>query len=155
MKGKLLIADVYAIGQTVWKLTRNVTSPLKQHMLYYDESSTPNLVWKMICSVWISQCIRRFIWISIHGELMTNMERWKWGFSQDMSCTFCGIIVEEIPYIFWDCPMAQQFWSRVWSPNSFRVFLSMDIITLFSRLQDFECILCFDSSSAYVLFLGL
>ncbi|KAG8649415.1 hypothetical protein MANES_08G088111v8 [Manihot esculenta] len=121
---------------------------------------------------------------------MTNRERWKWSFTQDMSCfglsthlLLCLAFASREAYdqqgkmevglytghelfllwccsrrhshIFRDCPRTQQFYSCVWRHDSLCLLLSMDIAAWFSRLHDFECMLCHASSSTQVLFIGL
>lgn len=58
-------------------------------------------------------------------------------------------------HIFRDCPRTQQFYSCVWRRDSLCLLLSIDIAAWFSRLHDFECMLCHASSSTQVLFIGL
>lgn len=60
---KFLIADVYAMDQTAWKLTRNghFTVKIAYALLYDVFSLASNLVWEMIWSVLISQRIWCFV----------------------------------------------------------------------------------------------
>lgn len=82
MEGKFLIAYVCAMDQMAWKLTRNGQFTVKTacDLLFDASSSVSNSVWKIIWRVLVSQYIQCFIWILIHGKLITNMEIWKWVF---------------------------------------------------------------------------
>lgn len=102
VEGIFLVPNICAMDQIAWKVTCSGQFTVKTtYALLLDvSSSSPNLVWKHLWSVSVFQRICYFVWLLLQEKLMTNRERWKWGFTQDMSCFFCGTAAEDIPIFF-------------------------------------------------------
>ena len=53
------------------------------------------------------QQIRVFLWLTLHGRLLTNSERQRRGMASDATCGRCQAPIEDLDHIFRHCPFAQ------------------------------------------------
>ncbi|KAL4334394.1 hypothetical protein GQ457_07G013410 [Hibiscus cannabinus] len=72
--------------------------------------------------------IRYFLWLVVHGRILTNVERVRRHFSNDMRCGVCGLDVESIDHLFRKCPPAISLWSSLVRPGDLSAFLSMEFL---------------------------
>ncbi|KAL8129586.1 hypothetical protein V2J09_018741 [Rumex salicifolius] len=103
------IGDVIRWGHTFDEMY----SAKSAYMLICPETHIDNqkaypvrLVWRIL----VSEQIRHFLWLGIHGKLMTNAERFRRHFMNDPRCTACGYNEESLPYVFRDSEKAKSVW---------------------------------------------
>ncbi|MCH94327.1 putative non-LTR retroelement reverse transcriptase, partial [Trifolium medium] len=77
----------------------------------YDGAEN-NSNWKKIWSINVPERVRTFIWMMLHGRLLTNVMKNKMGLSHAM-CSFCRTVEETILHVMRDCPKANELWRGV------------------------------------------
>jgi ribonuclease HI len=65
--------------------------------------------WRKIWSVNAPERVRSFLWLMLHGRLLTNALKSKMRLCHAM-CNFCSDIEESILHVMRDCPKAREVW---------------------------------------------
>ncbi|KAL8159786.1 hypothetical protein V2J09_001323 [Rumex salicifolius] len=68
-------------------------------------------IFRRIWRLRVSERIRMFLWIGVHGKLMTNAERFRRHFASSPTCSICGRGDETLLHIFRDCDKARDVWN--------------------------------------------
>ncbi|KAL4335120.1 hypothetical protein GQ457_07G012830 [Hibiscus cannabinus] len=103
-----------AMSQSAYSLSSSSSS--------FQEDS----LWKLVARFSGIPRIRSFLWLVVHGRILTNVERVHRHFSNDMRCGVCGLDVESIDHLFQKCPPAVSLWTSLVRPGDLSAFLSMD-----------------------------
>jgi zinc-binding in reverse transcriptase len=72
--------------------------------------------------------IKYFIWIVLHGKILTRANLFKRGWRGSVSCAFCSHSLETIFHLFLDCPRLQFFWNGFNRNNLFSISLSLKTV---------------------------
>ena len=102
-----------------------------------------NGIWLQIWKLKILQRIRIFLWLLMHGKMLTNVERMRRGFKSNPNCHCCVHEMEDLNHIFRDCNRAKSFWVH-FSKEDFRKsahilpFLDWICWNLEAKLQGYE-----------------
>lgn len=75
-------------------------------------------IWKINCP----QRIRSFLWLCVHGKLLTNVERARRSLAQHVDCERCGTLEESLLHVLRDCPKARDTWMRLVQPGKWHEF---------------------------------
>ncbi|KAL8151867.1 hypothetical protein V2J09_021675 [Rumex salicifolius] len=67
-------------------------------------------IFRRIWRLRVSERIRMFLWMGVHGKLMTNAERFRRHFASSPACSICGRGDETLLHIFRDCGKARDVW---------------------------------------------
>lgn len=86
----MLLEGVCDIGN--YRMARGYKS------LNQDSWMEADTKWKMIWRVEVPQRIRQFLWLCMHGIVLTNEERCKRGLTDDGLCYMCDHILENIDH---------------------------------------------------------
>ncbi|KAL4341856.1 hypothetical protein GQ457_08G018880 [Hibiscus cannabinus] len=74
---------------------------------------------------------RVFLWLALHGKLLTNLERKRRHLVEDDKCPFCSHEVESLDHVLRHCPFAVNVWNKVIPQRDLAVFNSIDLDDLF------------------------
>jgi hypothetical protein len=91
---------------------------LDQHLNQQVETNT---TWSWIWRLPITENLRHFCWLVMHGSLPTNSFRASHHLTSNTSCHRCGAAVESDLHTLRDCPKAMSIWMYVYPtyPNNF------------------------------------
>lgn len=64
--------------------------------------------WRKVWKLGVQQRIRVFLWVSAHGKLMTNLERWKRRMAANPLCIRCAEAEESSLQAIRDCVFAKE-----------------------------------------------
>ncbi|KAL4332635.1 hypothetical protein GQ457_07G011670 [Hibiscus cannabinus] len=84
-----------------WKGTNSGVFSLAStyELLLSDSWNDVDSKWRHILSVPMPQRIQVFFWLPIRERLMTNVEHWRRGLTNDPSCPCCGCYRESVLHI--------------------------------------------------------
>ncbi|CAL5417122.1 unnamed protein product [Camellia sinensis] len=101
----------------------------------YDllQAHSPNVThWKWVWKLKIPQKFKGFLWLVLHGKLLTNCMHLKRSITVDSSCPSCGGI-EDLNHVLRACPVAMEVWSTIfdrrWYVNGLSISLQDWITT--------------------------
>jgi hypothetical protein len=69
--------------------------------------------WSWIWKLQISENIRFFVWLIVHGKIPNNSARFNHHMTNDASCPRCGAAEETILHTLRDCPKAKRIWDMI------------------------------------------
>ncbi|KAL7265055.1 hypothetical protein ACSBR1_002914 [Camellia fascicularis] len=72
-----------------------------------------NCNWLWLWKLKLPQKIKGFVWLVLHGKLLSNSLRIKKGLTDIAECSRCGCQWKDIDHIFGDCPKAVIIWSSM------------------------------------------
>ncbi|XP_019167697.1 PREDICTED: uncharacterized protein LOC109163410 [Ipomoea nil] len=84
-----------------------------------EDAMDTSWVWKMR----VTERCRLFLWLLMRGRLLTNMERWRKGMTEDTLCATCGDGDETMNHVLMECSFAKDCWRRTHHPVSFQYSL--------------------------------
>ncbi|KAL4333427.1 hypothetical protein GQ457_07G010550 [Hibiscus cannabinus] len=84
-------------------------------------------IWKYIWSLKVPQCIRTFLWVTLHQRHLTNAERFRRHFAQSALCPICYLEVEDLDHILRRCLPARNLWTRVVPSDRLSIFLNLPL----------------------------
>jgi ribonuclease HI len=90
-------------------------SNLYLHLRGYH-GEVEHTIWKRIWRLQVPERVKTFIWMMLHGRLLTNSLKSKMRLCHAMSA-FCGDVEENILHVLRDCPRAMEIWSCVIATN--------------------------------------
>ncbi|CAN1796019.1 Putative ribonuclease H protein At1g65750 [Linum perenne] len=95
--------------------------------------------------------IRQFLWLSVHGKLMTNEERWRRRVTADASCPECKGSCEDTEHVLRRCDFAELVWREMLPDMALSISNGSDFSVWWNRgLSDGEKNLVF-GVTAWVL----
>lgn len=115
VKPRLQLVDAKKDIYYVWKATDLGTYIVARGYKTLKEElwTAVNAKWKRIWKLKFSQRIRQFLWMCLHGRLLTNVERCRKGLTDVGLCLICGHVMENIDHVLRTCPVAQIVWKRL------------------------------------------
>ncbi|CAN1792527.1 Putative ribonuclease H protein At1g65750 [Linum perenne] len=66
--------------------------------------------------------IKSFLWLAVHGRLLTNSERVRRHLATSAACPRCGAASESVAHALRDCPLAADSWNHTGFDGSDRVW---------------------------------
>jgi len=69
--------------------------------------------WKWMWKFQIPQHLKLFLWLLLHGKLLTDAERFRRRISTSPLCDFCQEGVENMEHLFQNCPAATEVWREL------------------------------------------
>jgi hypothetical protein len=69
--------------------------------------------WSWIWKLQVSENIRFFVWLIVHGKISNNFIRFNHHMTNDASCPRCGAAEETILHTLRDCPKAKRIWDMM------------------------------------------
>ncbi|KAL4366257.1 hypothetical protein GQ457_05G004610 [Hibiscus cannabinus] len=78
-----------------------------------NSSCHSSKVWKLIWTLSVPQRIRTFVWLAVHGKLLTNQERMRRHLSTTASCSLCNNASKYVLHVLRDCVRARTIWFQV------------------------------------------
>ncbi|KAL4364181.1 hypothetical protein GQ457_04G021280 [Hibiscus cannabinus] len=99
----------------VWKETTNCTFTIKSSYRKINgvSSSVRNSCWRAVWDMEVPQRIHVFLWLAMHGNILTNAERQRRHLATDDMCSIHSSGYEDISHILRDCSMARMVWQHV------------------------------------------
>ncbi|XP_039049262.1 uncharacterized protein LOC120190223 [Hibiscus syriacus] len=67
--------------------------------------------------------IRTFLWLALHGKLLTNGERYRRHLASSATCSLCQNDDEDMDHVLRKCPSAFAIWRRVVDANELLEFM--------------------------------
>ncbi|KAL4290587.1 hypothetical protein GQ457_14G001500 [Hibiscus cannabinus] len=119
----------YGEDRPCWRLENNQKFSLRSayassySVLGCDDRFDWLLIWKMK----IPHRTRVFLWLALHGKLLTNLERKRRHLVKDDKCPFCSHEVESLDHVLRHCTFAVNVWNKVIPQRDLVVFNSMDL----------------------------
>ena len=106
------VLDTDEVGdQLVWITGKsgrfNIASAIK--MLQPTEISAGG-DWTWVWKLCLPQRFRMFLWLLLHGRILTNAERFRRHMAPSSSCSLCPAVVEDLAHVFCGCPQARDVW---------------------------------------------
>jgi len=82
--------------------------------------------WKILWQWHDPRRVQTFIWLAIHGRILTNLRRSRWGVGISPTSPCCGNDDETVLHVLCDCIHATQVWLHI-VPSNFKTnFFSFD-----------------------------
>ncbi|KAA3472034.1 non-LTR retrotransposon transposase [Gossypium australe] len=69
-----------------------------------------DMTWKAVWKLRVPERIRTFLWLVLHGRLMTNERRTRLGLAQTAQCERCSSHSEDMLHLLRDCPHSKNLW---------------------------------------------
>ena len=69
--------------------------------------------WSWVWKLRVPQRIRTFLWLVLHGRLLTNEERARRRLCDSSQCELCNGGVEDLDHLFRHGPMAKEVWREL------------------------------------------
>ena len=80
--------------------------------LTMQQPQPTNRIWQHIWKLKIPRRIRVFIWLLMHGKVLSNMDRVKRGLTSNSYCHYFTEEREDLNHIFRFCTKAKNSWER-------------------------------------------
>ncbi|CAL5382095.1 unnamed protein product [Camellia sinensis] len=98
-----------------------------------DNSINMDWVWKLK----IPQKLKGFLWLTLHGKLLTNSMRLKSGITDNANCPRCNHLLEDVEHLLRGCTYSRFVWHELMgSYQSSRAMLSPFNVWLKSNLHN-------------------
>jgi len=69
--------------------------------------------WEWVWKLKIPQRIKLFVWLLLHGRLLTNSERYRRRLCMSPVCELCQDATEDLDHLFRTCSAAQSVWQEL------------------------------------------
>jgi hypothetical protein len=113
------------VDKLIWSGSPNGIYSASQGYKWLDQNLNqqvvPNTTWSWIWRLHITENLRHFCWLVMHGSLPTNSFRVSRHLTSNTSCHICGGVVESDLHTLRDFPIAMSIWKNFYptSPNNF------------------------------------
>ena len=68
--------------------------------------------WHKIWKLKVTPQVKLFIWLLLHGKILTNAERLRKSFTHNPLCYYCPGMVEDLNHILRYCSKVKDLWSK-------------------------------------------
>ena len=75
-----------------------------------QEEDTAGDTWAWMWKTKLPQRIKLFLWLVLHGKVLTNAERFRRNMSQNPHCAICLNEMEDLDHLLRRCPQAVGMW---------------------------------------------
>lgn len=115
---------------SVWKGNASgvITARSFYKYLMHGESSMVGVSWSWVWKLWCSQKNRFFVWLVLHGRLVTNEYRVRIGIGSEDMCPSCSAHSETIQHMLRDCTNTRQIWHSLLPPDAIRNFFNQPFL---------------------------
>lgn len=96
-----------------WTLGHNGNFSVKSSYDHLAESCVTDINWNWIWKLRVPAKLKGFLWICMHGKLLTNQQRMIRGLSTEDTCPRCNATCEDIFHLFFNCASSVNLWSRI------------------------------------------
>ncbi|KAK2640627.1 hypothetical protein Ddye_028422 [Dipteronia dyeriana] len=107
---------------------------------FMDASYYHSWPWKFIWALKIPPRIQHFLWILLHGRILTNLQGSIRGMTVDTACPRCHVGIESVDHLFQSCKVSVAVWENVCkgltSSGSFNVDLESPQSIIFRFCRD-------------------
>ncbi|KAL4376861.1 hypothetical protein GQ457_02G014130 [Hibiscus cannabinus] len=119
----------YGEDRPCWRLENNQKFSLQSAYAssYSVLGCDDRFDWLLILKMKIPQRTRVFLWLALHGKLLTNLERKRRHLVEDDKCHFCSHEVESLDHVLRHCTFVVNVWNKVIPQRDLAVFNSMDL----------------------------
>lgn len=142
--GFALVSELDVSDGLAWKFESDgVYSTSSAFKLLFDGDQSPPrdvMLFKLIWKLHVPERMRTFLWLIIHGRILTNAERCRRHLSLSDLCPLCSLHSESLLHLFRDCPSISALWGGI---------VPLDIIGDFYTLEFKEWLLLNLSNSSY------
>ena len=100
--------------QLTWaadKRGRFTITPAVNLLRPHEDDATTG--WQWMWKLQLPQRLKLFLWILLHGKLLTNAERFRRRLSSSPICDCCLHDVEDLEHLFRSCPAAVAVWREL------------------------------------------
>ncbi|KAL4272876.1 hypothetical protein GQ457_13G021790 [Hibiscus cannabinus] len=142
----------YGSDTVGWRWCDNRCFSSRSAYAYLTDSDAPptDTIWIYIWSLKVPQCVRTFLWVTIHQRHLTNAKRFRRHLGHSAICTICDLVEEDLDHILRHCLPARNLWNRVVPSDRLSSFLNLPLATWLrdnllhrqsnsSFLNDLEC----------------
>ncbi|KAK9037917.1 hypothetical protein V6N11_022816 [Hibiscus sabdariffa] len=95
--------------------------------LAQDDWDIKDAKWKMLWGLHVPERIKYFLWLSLHGRILTNENRCIRHLCEDPVCSICASSDESILHVLRDCQSTATLWSSIISRQQLREFFHLEI----------------------------
>ncbi|KAL5763937.1 hypothetical protein ACOSQ2_016531 [Xanthoceras sorbifolium] len=96
--------------------------------------------WNFIWRLKLPPKITHFLWLLLHGRLLTNVHRCSRGLDDVATCPRCNISNEDLNHLLRDCNYSINIWRSIWGCGRASTLLKGDLNTwLRCNLKDKSC----------------
>ncbi|KAL4303140.1 hypothetical protein GQ457_10G015890 [Hibiscus cannabinus] len=97
-----------------WRWTAKRAFTTNSAYVALGDSSNPNSsVWRVLWKVSVPQRVRTFLWLTVHGKLLTNQERVRRSLTIVDAYFLCNNGSEDVLHVLRDCIRARTVWRQV------------------------------------------
>ncbi|VVA38500.1 PREDICTED: ribonuclease [Prunus dulcis] len=127
----------------IWQLTSNGEFSVKTaYLSLFTEETNYTWNWDIIWKLQVPPKIKTFLWLLIHGKLLTNVQRVRRNLASNSNCPCCNGSMESLDHLFRRCSHAAKMWNSIGIPNQVAHSFSMDFKDwLFTNIKaSFSCL---------------
>ena len=88
--------------------------------------------WKFIWNLKLPPRVQHFLWLLLHGKILTNHQRAARGMDVDTSCPRCKAGIETVDHLFRDCKVSAAVWEWVCRGSTSSASFKGDIVCWFA-----------------------
>ncbi|KAA3475772.1 non-LTR retroelement reverse transcriptase-like [Gossypium australe] len=98
-----------------WKCTPDgkFTFRSAYELLSRNNNTDADMSWKAIWKLKVPERICTFLWLVLHGRIMTNERRARMGLASTAQCERCTTLSEDMLHLLRDCPISRSLWLRM------------------------------------------
>ncbi|KAL5831020.1 hypothetical protein ACOSQ4_016374 [Xanthoceras sorbifolium] len=141
------IICVYANGNVnkhdklIWGLSNGGNFTVKSaYDLQCGVAEVTEWDWNFIWRLKLPPKITHFLWLLLHGRLLTNVHRCSRGLDDVATCPRCNISNEDLNHLLRDCNYSINIWRSIWGCGRASTLLKGDLNTwLRCNLKDKSC----------------
>lgn len=89
-------------------------------------SSLPSWQWRCIWKSKLPPRLKSFMWLLLHGRLLTNVNWMHKHMTNDPTCSLCNRGIEDLDHTFRNCCYARQVWNHFALPLQLHKSFSLD-----------------------------
>ncbi|KAL4333270.1 hypothetical protein GQ457_07G015530 [Hibiscus cannabinus] len=86
-----------------------------------------NVKWLLIWRLSVPEHIMHFLWLLVHDKLFSNLSRYHWSFTEDRSCSVCGVSEQSSLHVLCDFSATKDLWTTILQRQQTASFFSFVI----------------------------
>jgi zinc-binding in reverse transcriptase len=118
-----LSANFIGHDSTVWFLTSTGIYTVRSMYIFFLHSGCVNSSLMFLWDLKVPLKIKYFMWLILHGKILTRSNLSHRGWKGVVSCSFCSYYLETLDHLFLTCLRMQEFWTYFNQNNSLDVNL--------------------------------
>ncbi|KAK3204387.1 hypothetical protein Dsin_018433 [Dipteronia sinensis] len=113
--------------KAIWGLSKNGDFSVRSaYELHFEKDDVPLWEWSFIWKLNLPPKVSHFLWILLHGKLLTNDHRAIEGLTMDISCDRCKAGCENVEHVFRGCNGVIDIWEDIWKGVSKNVLFNAE-----------------------------